>query len=401
MIPKLEDYSDIIDDSIIGKIREEAAPLSEKHVEHVNSTFEGGGVAEILNTLALLMNDVGIRTGWRLFKGHQRFFNITKSFHNGLQGGTLELTDEIKNEYLQNNEFNSLLMHISFCDCIVIHDPQPLPLISFYKKKQPWIWRCHIDLTNPHKELWEYVKQFILKYDTMVVSMDKYIKKDINIPQKIIQPSIDPLSTKNKPISKEEAFKNLEKYGVENKKPIVSQISRFDPWKDPLGVIDAYKLIKKQHDCQLVLMANMASDDPEGPKIYEQVLEKVKDVEDIHLIVNAEENDIMVNSLQRASTVVIQKSIREGFGLTVAEALWKGTPVVGGNVGGIPSQVIDGKTGYLINNTQECADRVLKILKNEKLREELGKNAKEHVRKNFLITRHLMDYIRLLKSVIL
>ncbi len=400
MIPKLDDYRDILDDHIIDKIKEEAAPLSEKHTEHVNSTFEGGGVAEILNTLVLLMNDVGIKTGWRLFKGHQRFFNITKSFHNGLQGGSLELTDEIKDEYLQNNEFNSLLMHIDFCDCIIIHDPQPLPIISFYKKKQPWVWRCHIDLTNPNPGLWEYVKKFILKYDTMVVSMDKYIKKDITIPQKIIHPSIDPLSTKNKPISKEEAFKNLEKYDIENNKPIISQISRFDPWKDPLGVIDAYKLIKKQHDCQLVLMANMASDDPEGPKIYEQVLEKAKDVEDIHLIINAEENDIMVNSLQRASTVILQKSIREGFGLTVTEALWKGTPVVAGNVGGIPLQVIDGKNGYLVNNIMECADRTVHLLKKPKLREEMGKFATEHVKKNFLVTRHLLDYIRLLKDTI-
>jgi trehalose synthase len=399
MIPKLDDYEEIVGDKLISLIREKASLLSEKHVEHINSTFIGGGVAEILNSLVLLMNDVGIATGWRILKGHPDFFNITKSFHNALQGNkNFTLTGDIKKKYEECSEVNSKIMHIQECDFIVVHDPQPLPLIKFYEKNQPWVWRLHIDLTDPHGGLWEYLKTFILEYNLMIVSMDAY-KKELPLPQRIIHPSIDPLTDKNKDISEEEAFKHLRKYGIENDKPIISQVSRFDPWKDPLGVIDAYKLIKKKHDCQLVLMANMASDDPEGPKIYEQVVEKAKEAEDIHFIVNAEDNDIVVNSLQRVSHVVIQKSTREGFGLTVTEALWKGTPVVGGNVGGIPLQVIDKKTGFLVNNVQECADRVLRLLKDDKLRETLGKNAKEHVKNNFLITRHLMDYIELINNL--
>ncbi len=400
MIPKIDDYHDIVGDKLISQIKEEASPLSGKYVEHVNSTFVGGGVAEILNSLVLLMNDVGIKTGWRLLKGHQDFFNVTKSFHNALQGDkNFTLTDDIKKHYEECNEINSKIMHIDFSDIIIIHDPQPLPLIKFYKKKQPWVWRFHPDLTEPNMELWNYLQSFILKYDQMIVSMEAY-KKDIPLPQKIMHPSIDPLTEKNKQISDDEAFKQLKKYGIENDKPIISQISRFDPWKDPLGVIDTFKIVKKEVDCQLVMMANMASDDPEGPKIYEQVLEKAKGIDDMHFIVNAVDNDITVNSLQTASQVVLQKSSREGFGLTVSEALWKGTPVVGGNAGGIPLQVIDKKTGFLINSTEECADRVLKLLKDDNLRNELGKNAKEHVKNNFLITRHIIDYIRLIKELV-
>jgi len=393
----LNDYKDIIGEESIENIYQEATSLSDKHVEHVNSTFYGGGVAEILNSLTLLMNDVGIKTGWRLLKGNPDFFNVTKKFHNSLQGEDIVLSENKKRVYLETNEVNSIIMHIKSADCIIIHDPQPLPLINFYKKTQSWIWRCHIDLSEPNKVLWDYLKQFIVKYDSVIVSMEKYRKDDLDKPHEIIAPSIDPLTTKNKFISDPDVKSYLSRFNIELDKPIISQISRFDKWKDPLGVINAFKIVKKEIDCKLVLLGSMASDDPEGDTIYNNIMELVKSDKDIIVINFAD--DYLVNCLQRASDVVIQKSLKEGFGLTVTEALWKGTPVVAGNVGGIPLQVIDGKNGYLVNNVEECADRVVKLLKNKKLREEMGKLGIEHVKNNFLITRHLMDYIRLLKGM--
>lgn len=398
MTLSLKNYKNIVGEELIDKTYEEASTLSNKHVEHINSTFYGGGVAEILNNLTLLMNDVGITTGWRLLKGHQDFFNITKRFHNALQGAKIKLGEHTKRIYMETNETNSIITHISFADCIIVHDPHPLPLINFYEKKQPWIWRCHVDLSNPNTLLWDYLKQFILKYDSLIISMDSYKKQDVPLPYHIIPPSIDPLSTKNKLVPDSIIKRYLSKFGVDRDKPIISQISRFDKWKDPLGVIRAFELIKKKKDCKLVLLGSMATDDPEGHIIYAKLLQKVKDNPDIKIINHAD--DFLVNCLQRASDVVIQKSTKEGFGLTVTEALWKGVPVVAGNVGGIPLQVIDGKSGYLVNNPKECADRTIKLLENPKLREEMGKFGIKHVRKNFLITRHLMDYIRLLKNTL-
>jgi len=399
MTLSLMDYKDVVGEEIVKKIYEEAAPLANKHVEHINSTYYGGGVAEILSSLTLLMNDVGIRTGWRLLKGTPDFFNVTKKIHNGLQGENINLRNIEKKIYLETNEINSIIMHIMSADCIIIHDPQPIPLINFYDKKQPWIWRCHIDLSTPNQQLWDYLKPFIEKYDAAIVSMEQYKKQDLQKPHHIIAPSIDPLTTKNKFIPDSEVKKYLSKFGVEMDKPIISQISRFDKWKDPLGVIMAFEIVKKQVDCKLVLLGSMASDDPEGGIIYNNLMEKVKNNKDI-IIINFSD-DFLVNCMQRASDVVIQKSTKEGFGLTVTEALWKGTPVVAGNVGGIPLQVMDGKNGYLVNNVKECADRTLKLLRDPKLREEFGKEGTEHVKKNFLITRHLIDYIKLLKGMML
>ena len=398
MTLSLKNYGSIVGEKLVGEIYEEAAPLEDKHVEHINSTYYGGGVAEILSSLTLLMNDVGIKTGWRLLKGSQDFFNVTKKFHNALQGENIRLSENKKKIYTECSEINSIIMHIHSLDAIIVHDPQPLPLINFYKKKQPWIWRCHIDLSNPNKELWSYLKQFIEKYDAVVVSMEQYKQKDLQKPHHIIQPSIDPLTVKNKFIPDSVVKRYLSKFGVDLDKPVISQVSRFDKWKDPLGVVNSFEIIKKQVDCKLVLLGSMATDDPEGEIIYNRLMEKVKGNNDIIVINYAD--DFLVNCLQRASDVVIQKSIREGFGLTVTEALWKGTPVVGGNAGGIPLQVIDGKNGYLVNNVKECADRTIKLLKDPRLREELGTAGIGHVKKNFLITRHLMDYIHLLKGMI-
>ncbi len=395
---KLKDYEGTVDEKVLEKIRIEAKPLEEKHIVHINSTYYGGGVAEMLNSLVPLCNDLGIRTGWRLLKGTPDFFSITKSFHNAIQGAELNLTDIKKQVYEDVNETNALISHLKDHHMIIIHDPQPLPLIKLYKKTQPWLWRCHIDLSNPNKELWEYLKGFISRFDHSVISKSSF-KNRIPTPSTIIYPAIDPLSTKNKEIDDQIIDKTLQKFGIDRDKPIISQISRFDKWKDPLGVVEAFKIVRKKAACRLVLLGSMATDDPEGQEIYDKIIRVTKDEKDIHVI--NFENDMLVNSLQRASSVVIQKSLKEGFGLTVSEALWKKTPVVAGNVGGIPLQVKHKKTGYLVNSAKECAKAVISLLENPKMAQKMGEQGKEHVRKNFLITRQLLDHIGLYKKLLI
>ncbi|MFX0132446.1 MAG: glycosyltransferase [Candidatus Hodarchaeota archaeon] len=392
----LKKFAKIVGFDYINNLIEESKPLYDKCVVHVNSTLYGGGVVEILNDLVIMMNELGIDTEWHQIKGSPEFFTTTKIIHNALQGAKKGLSGKRKRIYLEVNRRNSIFNHLEDTDCVIIHDPQPLPIIDFYQKRQPWIWRCHIDLSARQDRVWEFLQQFINKYDAMIVSMDDY-KQVVDLPQEIIMPSINPFNDKNKELSEKRINHYLKKYGIERDKPLISQISRFDKWKDPIGVVNAFKLIKKKFDCKLVLLGNMAQDDPEGQKIYQELMRHVENEPDI--IISTAESSLLVNTLQTISKVVIQKSIREGFALTVSEALWKGTPVVGGNVGGIPLQIIDGKTGYLVNNVEECADRVLKLLKNPDLAEKMGKAGKEHVRKNFLMTRHLMDYIKLLKRI--
>jgi trehalose synthase len=305
-----------------------------------------------------------------------------------------------KKIYLEINEAFSAYNHINH-DFVIIHDPQPLPLINYYRKVQPWIWRCHIDLSNPNKEMWEYLKGFVLKYDLEIVSHQKY-KNDLPVNYKIIHPAIDPLTSKNIDLKSHDIKKILSKFRIPLDKPIVTQISRFDKWKDPVGVIDIYKKVRKKRDCRLILCGSMASDDPEGIRIYEQVKSRANDlVEKGEVILIASENNVLVNVLQRESAVIIQKSLREGFGLTVTEALWKGTPVVASNVGGIPLQITDGKNGFLVDpkDSDGFADRIIELLKNPKLGLKLGKAAKEYVREKFLITRILQDYIQLLNEI--
>jgi len=340
----------------------------------------------------LLMNDVGVFTGWRILHGSPDFFTITKKFHNALQGDPINLTDIKKNLYSEVNENFAIFTHINH-DCVIVHDPQPLPMIKFYRKKAPWLWRCHIDISNPNRELWDFLKSFIIRYDGMIISDERYKKKDLPISQYIFHPTIDPLSYKNIPLNESVINKYLRKFGIPINKQIIVQISRFDKWKDPEGVIEVFKLVKQEVDCRLVLCGNIASDDPEGLQIYRKVLQKVKKEKDILIIMR--DNQILVNALQRAASVVIQKSLREGFGLTVTEALWKGKPVVASNVGGIPLQVIDGKTGLLVepNDIEGCARKIVKILKEPEFARVLGENGKAHVKENFLITKSLLIYM--------
>jgi trehalose synthase len=397
----LNDYRKIVGDKVISEIYKKARGLYGKSMIHLNSTYMGGGVAEILNSLIPLFNEIGIDAGWRIIRGNPDLFNITKKFHNALQGDKINLSEMKKKLYIQTSEDFSIYTHLDH-DCVIIHDPQPLPLINFYRKKQPWVWRCHVDISHPNEQLWEFLKEFILKYDVAIFSSEKYKKDDIYLDQKIINPVIDPLSPKNMELSEKVISKYLKKFGVPTDKPLLTQISRFDKWKDPEGVLEVFKLVKKKVDCRLVLCGSMATDDPEGVKIFKQVEKKANNLiakGDVFLITS--ENNILVNALQRRSDVIIQKSIREGFGLVISEALWKEKPLVTSNVGGIPLQIVDGVNGFLVDpfDNEGFADRIVEIIKHPNLGKELGKRGKESVRKKFLVTRLLSDYLDLMRDM--
>ncbi|MDH4140278.1 MAG: glycosyltransferase [Coriobacteriia bacterium] len=400
---RLEDYRGIVEDEILADLHKRASKLYDRHIVHVNSTAQGGGVAEMLYTLIPLMNDAGVDAGWRVLVGGTDFFNVTKAFHNGLQGEPINLSEQKKRLYTQVNEAFSQYTHITTHDAVVIHDPQPLPIIKFYKKRQPWIWRCHIDLSDPNPKLWEFLQGYILRYDLMIVSHEAYLRPDLPIEQRIVNPAIDPINQKNVALPDATIARYMKRYGIPLDKPLITQVSRFDKWKDPLGVIEVYKRVRERVDCRLVLAGNMATDDPEGFTIFEKVKRRaggLLDRGDVILMIGA--SDAEINALQRMSSVVLQKSLREGFGLTVSEAMWKGTPVVASAVGGIPLQVIDGDTGFLVepNDLDLCANRIVEILTDDKLAEELAVRGKEHVRENFLITRLLGHYLALLDSVL-
>ncbi len=397
-----ESYRKIVGDEVIAEIYKKARKLYGKYTLNINSTYQGGGVAEMLSSLVPLMNNAGLDVEWRILHGNPDFFTVTKKFHNALQSAKINLTELKKNLYVGTNGDFSIYTHIKH-DAVIIHDPQPLPLITFYKKRQPWIWRCHIDLTAPNQEIWDYLKSFILRYDAVIVSMESYKRKDLPVEQIVIPPAIDPLTPKNMPIPKETINRFLKKFNIPRDKPLITQISRFDPWKDPIGVIEVFKKVKEEVDARLVLCGSMASDDPEGYKIYTEVIKKEKSLIDKgDIILLTTENNILVNVLQRISDVIIQKSTREGFGLTVTEALWKGTPVVASNVGGIKLQIKDGWNGFLLDphDYDGFAKRIIQILKDKELAKELGKNGHEYVKNNFLITRLLLQHLDFLNKIL-
>ena len=394
MIPKLSQYRRIVGNEVIDNIRERAEPLSDKHAVHVNSTANGGGVAEILNTLVFLMNDVGIRTGWRVIFGSHSFFKITKGIHNSLQGKRWEMSPGRKKLYLEYCKRNAIVTHIKDHDIVVVHDPQPLGMITDYEKKTAWLWRCHIDISRPYMPTLKFLLPYIKRYDGVIVSHRKYMLKRHSKPQYIIPPSIDPLSVKNRPIPSARARRLLSCHGIDLDRPIITQISRFDPWKNPMGVVRMFQKIRRHADCQLVMMGDMASDDPEGPVIFHKI--QRQNLENVKLI--TEKNDLLVNALQQESAIVMQNSVREGFAITVSEAMWKGTPVLGTPVGGIPLQIKEGRTGFLMRSEQDGVKKALRLLRDERLRKRIGQQAKEHVRQNFLITRHLGDYVEMFRK---
>jgi len=395
---KLDNYRELIGDEKVEELYDLAAPLDKKEIVHVNTSLYEGGIAMILSSLIPLMNELGISTEWHQVKGKSDFFVTTKMIQNALQGADIELSDRRKKVYLEVNEENAIFTHFEYHDCVIIHDSQPLPLISYFKKKQPWIWRWHLDLSRRNQAAWNYLLQFILKYDHLILSHSQDLQK-VQMPQSVIMPAIDPYSYVNQELKKSDIEDTLKKYEIEHDKPIIAQISRFDRWKDPLGVVDVFKKVKEKVDCKLILLGNIVQSDEEGHEIYEELITNVREIPDVQVLTI--QSNFLVNALQREADVIIQKSIREGFGLTVSETMWKETPIVASNVGGIPYQIIDGKTGYLVNNIEECANRVVKLLKNPKLAQEMGKNGKEYVRKQFLITRQLEDYVKLLRLVLL
>jgi trehalose synthase len=398
---RLDDFRHIVPDETLAKIYARARSLYGKHIVHLNATYQGGGVAEILYSLVMLMNDVGIDAGWRILHGSQEFFEITKGFHNALQGAKLNLSERKKRIYRKVNEDFARFTHLDH-DCVIVHDPQPLALIRSYRKRQPWIWRCHIDLTDPHAALWDFLKGFVLKYDEVVVSNEKYFKDDLPIEQRLIYPAINPLSPKNVQVPDRAVREQLARAHVPTDKPLITQVSRLDPWKDPEGVIDVYKIVREKADCRLVLCYNVASDDPEGLQMYKKVLRKGNRlVENGDILLVLGNNEKLVNAVQTFSSVIIQKSTREGFCLAVTEAMWKGTPVVASNVGGIPSQIEDAQSGYLLDpfDFDGFAERIVHLLKNPDEGRELGRRAKETVREEFLITRLLSDYLDMLNAI--
>ncbi len=393
---RIDNYRDVVGDEIIASIFNKMRRLYGDHVLHINSTYTGGGVAEMLHSIVPLMNDVGLDAGWRTVHGNIDFYGVTKKFHNALQGEDINLSAMKKSLFEQVNEQFSAYTHINKHDFVLIHDPQPLPLIQHYRKRQPWIWRCHIDLSAPNKNLWTYLKKFILKFDMVIFSKESYKSNDLPNDYRIIMPAIDPLTHKNKPVTDAVIKRQLKKYGIPTDKPIITQISRFDKWKDPLGVLEIYEKVKSKFDCRLVLCGNMATDDPEGISIFEKIKKRAKPLIDRNeVILLTVESNILVNALQNFASVVIQKSTREGFGLTVTEALWKKTPVVASRVGGIPLQIEDEKNGFLLDpmDIDGFADRTLELLKHETLSKQFGGAGKEKVRQKFLVTRIVSDYL--------
>lgn len=399
---ELKRYIEITGYDKIAEIYKKSTKLAGKKILNINSTNIGGGVAEMLKRFLPLMNEANVDVDWRLLHANNGFFSITKEFHNALQGGKIDLTEDKKKKYLDTLFTFSKYAKLNY-DLIVIHDPQPLALIEFYFKKQPWINRLHIDLSSPDRDLWEFLKQFFIKYDLILVSNEKFIHKDVPVDQKIIYPVIDPLSNKNKELSRDFIHSYLKNYNIKFDKPIIAQISRFDKWKDPIGVIDIYQKVLKKIDARLILCGNMASDDPEGEVILKKVQEKAKDlISKGDLIILTVEDDLLVNAIQTISDVIIQKSLKEGFGLVVAEALWKKTPVVASNVGGIPLQIIDGKNGFLLepDDIDGFAEKIVELIKNKKLNENMGAEGKEHIKNNFIITNLISNYLDIYISLI-
>lgn len=388
----LEDYKKLVDDSVIQRISEKAKKLKGLHVAHVNSTYYGGGVAELLSSLTLLMNSVGIKTGWRVIQGSPDFFSITKKMHNALQGGEINLTERKKAIYEDTVFENAVRNHMDH-DFVVIHDPQPLSMIEHYKKRCPWIWQCHLDLSGPNEMIWQYLVQFVEKYDATILSIEDY-KRNIKTPQIFFMPAINPFSIKNMELEEEEINERLKHYDIPQDLPLVVQISRFDKWKDPEGVIKAFKIARKSIEATLVLLGNVATDDPEGEKVYKSLL----DERDERIRILSTQDTALVNALQRKAAVIMQKSLREGFGLTVTEAMWKGTPVIGGDVGGIRYQIRDGENGFLVSSIEEAAEKIIKIIENDNLRKKMGNEAKNTVTKEFLLLRLLEDYLDLFSS---
>ena len=400
----LPDYAGAVGVDVVDRILRLAEPLKGVRVLHLNATAYGGGVAELLATHVPLLRSVGLDADWQVMQGSDQFFGVTKGVHNALQGADLDWTQEMQKIYLEKVLDNALLFDGHY-DFVVVHDPQPAAILSFLRDRfgsklrdTRWIWRCHIDLTDANPKVWEFFRPFVEAYDASVWTMPEFVPASLEM-KRVLQapPCIDPLSVKNLELAMPFCQELARQYGVDVHRPIVCQVSRFDPWKDPVGVIEAYRIVRERvPDAQLLLAGSMATDDPEGFRVWEETEAARAGDRDIYLLSNLHQvGSVQVNVFQRIANVVLQKSLREGFGLTVSEALWKGRPVVGGRAGGIKLQIRDGYDGYLVDSVEECAQRTIDLLADPVGADALGAQGREHVRDNFLSTRELEDWLRL------
>jgi trehalose synthase len=394
-VVNLSDYEPIVGAEVIGQLHRLAERLGTRRFVHVNSTRSGGGVAEILSRAVPLLNQVGLTVQWEVIQGDPEFFEVTKSFHNALQGEDVHLNNSLLEHYEEINRENARKFTWE-ADFVMIHDPQPAWLINEMRDRaKHWIWRCHIDASRPNRRVWKYLREVVSQYDASVFSMARFAQ---NLPhnQYIIRPSIDPLSEKNRELTPEEIQEVLDRLNIERDKPIILQVSRFDSFKDPLGVIQAFRMVRKHAPCKLILAGGEATDDPEGPRTLAEVMEAAHGEPDIHILLLPPNAHHDINALQRAADIILQKSTREGFGLTVTEAMWKGKPVIGGAVGGIVLQITDYNNGFLVHSPEGCAFRIRYLLHRPDMAKRMGNLAREFAREHFLITRTIRDYLTLL-----
>jgi trehalose synthase len=395
--PRLDDYAAIVGKERIAVLRRLARRLEGLRLVVVNSTRVGGGVAEMLNRHVPLFQDLGIETRWEILEGTPEFFEATKTIHNALQGTPRELSPAMSAAYVETNRRNAARLNLD-ADVVVIHDPQPAALVEHAKRTCPWIWRCHIDVSRPHRSVWRFVRGYVSAFDASVFSMPAFAR-NLPHPQYLIAPSIDPLAPKNREMGETEVNQILARFGVDRSRPLIVQVSRFDRFKDPVGVIRAFKMVRRRDDCRLVLAGGSADDDPEGAQVVREVRDEAGDDPDITILNLPPDNDREINALQRAATIIVQKSTKEGFGLTVTEGLWKGRPVIGGAVGGIKLQVYDHRTGFLVHSVEGLAYRLRFLLNRPRLAEEMGERGRELVRHHFLLSRHLRDWLTLFLAV--
>ena len=400
----LEQYKNAVGAEIVYELSQMARVLQGIKILHINSTKSGGGVAEILTTMTALTSALGIDTRWEVITGTPDFFECTKQFHNGIQGFKKTILNAHHFEtYEQVNVSNAetLKAAIESADIVFVHDPQPAALInSFPHRKNKWVWRCHIDASNPNRTVWKFLRGFVMRYDASIFSLSDFVQP-LPHPIYLISPSIDPLTEKNIELSQEEIFSTYTRFGIDPSRPMILQVSRFDYFKDPIGVIEAYRLAKKfKRGLQLVLAGGGAPDDPEGEIVLKEVKVAAEADPDIHVLFLPSDSHRTINALQRAADIVLQKSLKEGFGLTVTEALWKGKPVIGGNTGGIRLQVINYHTGFLVDTPEGAAERIRFLLQNPTVMKEMGEKGHRFIHENFLITRHLRDYLTLIISLL-